>query len=212
MGTSNYIPTGRTSLVKKDMMELQVQTEYAHRPNPRITTTITRDGQVVHKVERSLDRQIASQEEQERAENTIKRQHAEVVSIIRNGSSMTPPQPDPAEQTVIQPRSVYDKLAALPGVQRIYSLDNEGNFRDTSKESQFRQAFAAIFKNLHELMNLFERKPGVGYTRRQGVYEVERDRLYFVSVGLECYFVFVGRVDYAMDYEKAIKQIILDQI
>lgn len=231
MGTSNYIPTGRTSLVKKEDLSLQVQTEYAFRPVPRITTTISREGQVIHKIERALERPISSLEEQDLAENTIRRQHAEIVGIIKRGS-MIPAQPSPVqaeEPTVIQeaatmpdpevddePKdelptmSVYDRLMAIPGTQRIYRLDNEGNFVNDNGSSEFKRAFAMIFKNLQDLMSLFERMPGVGITRQKGVYEVDRDRLYFVSVGLECYFIVVYRVDNDTDYEKAIKAVISD--
>jgi hypothetical protein len=212
MSANNYIPAGRTSLVEKDKVPLQVQTEYAHRPSPRITTTISRNGQVVHKVERSLDHPIGSPEEQTRAENTIRRQHAEVLSIIKSGSPGLTAQPKTVEQIEsaeeLPTYSVYDRLLDLPGVRRIYRLTNEGKFGDSTNESQFKQAYAAIFKSIGDLMNLFDRLPGVGYTRRAGVYEVERDRLYFASIGLECYFIIIGRVDYSLDYEQAIKSVI----
>lgn len=230
METSNYIPTGRTSLVKKDNLSLQVQTEYAFRPVPRITTTISREGQVIHKVERALDRPITSIEEQDLAENTIRRQHAEIVNIIKRGSVIPRQKPVPADEpTVLQeaatmpdqavedePRdelptmSIFDRLMAIPGTQRIYRLDNEGNFVNDNGSSEFKKAFAMIFKNLQDLMRLFDRMPGVGITRQKGVYEVERDRLYFVSVGLECYFIVVYRVDNETDYERAIKAVISD--
>lgn len=65
---------------------LQVQTEYAHRPFPRITTTILKQGQVLHKVEKKLEHAIASVEEQNLAEDIMKRQHAEVLSLIQDPS------------------------------------------------------------------------------------------------------------------------------
>jgi len=210
METTNYIPTGRTSLVKKDALALQVQTEYAHRPNPRITTTVSRDGQVIHKIERNLERQINSVEEQDRAEIIIKRQHAEIIGIIKKGSMMAPTAPAVESREEPLPQSVYERMCAIPGVQRVYQLDNEGNFVNNNGSDEFKQAFAAIYKNLQDLMGLFDRMPGVGITRRKGVYEVERDRLYFVSVGLECYFVLVARVDHDIDYERAIKGVISD--
>ena len=60
MSTSEFIPVGRTSLVRKRGLNLQVQTEYASRPSPRITTTILSDGQVLHKVERTLKTCVSS--------------------------------------------------------------------------------------------------------------------------------------------------------
>ena len=70
---------------------------------------------------------------------------------------------------------------------------------------RFKQAFASIFKNLHEMMDLFTRIPDVGMTRQKGVYEIEIDHLYFASAGYECFFIIVSRVDGITDYERAIK-------
>ena len=83
MATADLIPTGRTSLVKRGEVSLQVQTEYAHRPLPRITTTVQQDGRVLQKIERSLDNPIASIEEKNLMEDTIRKQHLEILTIIR---------------------------------------------------------------------------------------------------------------------------------
>ncbi len=79
---SDFIPVGRTSLAKRGNTTLQVQTEYAARPNPRIATTITENGRVVHKVERPLEKAVASAEEQRTTEAQMRQQHATIVSTI----------------------------------------------------------------------------------------------------------------------------------
>lgn len=79
---SEFIPVGRTSLAKRGNTTLQVQTEYAARPNPRIATTITENGRVVHKVERPLEKAVASAEEQRTTEAQMRQQHATIVSTI----------------------------------------------------------------------------------------------------------------------------------
>lgn len=77
-----FIPVGRTSLARRGETALQVQTEYAARPNPRIATTISENGRVIHKVERPLERQIMSAEEQRETEAQMRQQHASVVATI----------------------------------------------------------------------------------------------------------------------------------
>ena len=64
MTVNQFIPAGRTSLVNKDGSSIQIQTEYAFRPYPRVTTTILDNGRVLHKVERKLNKGIDSIEEQ----------------------------------------------------------------------------------------------------------------------------------------------------
>ncbi|HVP07534.1 MAG TPA: hypothetical protein VMS71_06795 [Candidatus Acidoferrum sp.] len=213
MSSGDYIPVGRTSLVKKGEVSLQVQTEYASRPNPRITTCILQNGRVLHKIERSVDNPISTIEEQLRVETTIKRQHAEIIAIIQN-TPYTPPEKGDREivsrkPRVTIPRKAADCIAAVPGVQKVFHLDNEGNFMGDTGSEQFRKMFGPVFKSLHELMAIFGRLPGVGITREKGVYEVERDRLYFASAGTECFFVLVRRVDPTTDFEKAIKAAVL---
>lgn len=282
MAATNYIPTGRTSLVKRGELKLQLQTEYASRPAPRITTTISRDGRVLHKIERELLKTIESIEEQQHIERVIRRQHDDISEIIRNPEfdiklgkdpdpeqnrrnvaaqqaeearltaareaaeapyptarkaappaaaipeeelatpedldrALAPDEPDvePARtdeanwDDIDQAVYAYERLLVTPGVTHVYRLDNQGNFIGHKEDKQFRKKFGFIFKNLHEMMSLFTRLPGHQAEREKGVCEIQMDRLYFASIGTECYFVVVERVDGDADFEKLIRQAIL---
>ena len=204
-----FIPAGRTSSVKRGNTLLQVQTEYAHRPNPRITTTILDNGRVLHKVERGLEKAIISLEEQRKVESALIRQHAEVLAIIQNDTPISSASKE-AEQVAVEaePPPVLDRIKAIPGVQSVIQMENDGTFTSPELTIEFQKQFGFIFKNLRELMALFERVPGVGVTRRQGVYEIERDRLYFMSSGSECFFVVVRRVNVTTQYEQELKAIV----
>ncbi len=215
MATNRYIPAGRTSLVQKESGPLQLQTEYTYRPYPRITTTILNSGQVLHKIEKRLPRVVDSAEELARMEEIIKHQHAEVEQIIQLQDA-PPTAASPQDQTLPAQSSkmeteeslngLKESLREVPGVEHIYRLSNDGIFHGQVTAHQFKKAFAAIFKGLHELLTLFDELPGQGPRRRRGVYEVERNRLYLISTGDECLFVTVGRGDPDTDYEKAFKK------
>ncbi len=219
MSMNDYIPVGRTSLVKKKDLAIQVQTEYAPRPNPRITTSISQSGRMIHKVERTLENPVNSQEEQKRVQAHLLRQHTEVVAIIESDSfapgsagALMPAnteersnvsEPDAPVKTKRQ--ALHEKLSGIPGVQNVFRVDNDGTFIAGEVSEQFRKAFGGVFRNLYELLELFDRGPGVGITRAMGVYEVERDRLYLLSSGTACYFVVVRRVDPHTKYEQALR-------
>ncbi len=219
MASADYIPTGRTSLVKKGSIALQVQTEYANRPSPRLTTTVLNSGQVVHKIERQLDQPISSIEEKNLMETTIRKQHSEVIKIIQASKQQTsvvpdPPKPEPEIKSVSEPPVVEtpsmhlttaERLENLPGRPRVFYLDNKGNFRGADVSKEFRKTFSFVFKNLAELINIFAEVPGVGLSREQGVYEVERNVLYLVSSGTEMYFVYIERPNVSVNYEQVIK-------
>ncbi len=206
---NTFIPTGRTSLVKRGDLAIQVQTEYAYRPYPRITTTILSDGQVLHKVEKKLEQPISSPDEQTRVEGFIKNQHGVVLEAIEEDSAGAQP---PAVNEPVVPDgdiSEYERLAGIAGVNKIYHLDANGNFIGVNGSQQFQRSFGRIFKNLKDVMDIFVQLPP-GDKREKGVYEVERDSLYFVSTGADCYFLAIRRTDGETVYEKAIKEAIGD--
>jgi len=200
---ADLIPTGRTSLVKKGTTPIQVQTEYALRPAPRVTTTILKSGQVLHKVERTLEKPIESIEEKNQMEFTIRKQHAEVLAIIEGGQNKVVEAETPPIEA-LKELTTEERLAQIPGIVRIYRLDNEGHFADANTSEEFKRAFSGVFKSMHELLAIFTQVPGVGICRERGVYEVERDGLYLVSTGSEMYFFCVERPDFETDYEAAI--------
>lgn len=211
MAVSSFIPAGRTSLVRKGNLALQVQTEYAARPAPRITTTILKDGQVLHKIERVLDRAIESFEEQSSIETGMKRQHVEVVNILQSASldaALNLTSHFTSDGKSDRPVSVTERLGKIPGVRKLYHLDNDGNFQGTETSEHFKKQFSFIFKNLREVLNLFSELPGQAGTRERGVYEVEQDRLYFVSLGTDCYFLLVSPDHNVPDYEAAIRNVL----
>ena len=211
MATADLIPTGRTSLVKRGEVSLQVQTEYAHRPLPRITTTVQKDGQVLQKIERSLDNPIASIEEKNLMEDTIRKQHMEILIIIRGKQHLSQkpkPKPKPSEPKPYPETgpslTTIERLHHLPGTHRIYRLDNEGNFSDASVSKEFAKVFKSVFKNLHDLIAVFSEVPGIGLTRETGVYEVEHNGLYLVSAGTELYIICIERAASQLNYESEI--------
>jgi len=203
VASGDLIPTGRTSLVKKGTTPIQVQTEYALRPAPRLTTTILKSGQVLHKVERTLDQPISSIEEKNQMEFAIRKQHAEVLAIIESDKPVGEAAPEkPAEPS--KELTTRERIEQVPGVSRLYRLDNEGNFIDANISEEFKRTFSSVFKNMTELISIFSQVPGVGISREEGVYEIERDSLYLISTGLEMYFFNIESPDSEIDYEKAL--------
>lgn len=225
MTHTKYIPAGRTSLINRGNVPIQVQTEYAWRPYPRLTTTVLNQGQVLHKIEHKLENPIRTQEDQSLAEDLIKRQHTEVLGILRAkrpdakpASETTQPgvqssdsSPD-AEVALLEkepvPDTVRERLMAVAGVEHIYSLDNAGQFATSRHGDHFKKAFSSIFKGVRDLVEVFRTLPGETMTREKGVYEVERNRLYLISCGDECLLVTVHQTVQNTAFEKVLKEAI----
>ncbi len=178
-----YIPAGRTAVVKKEGTEYQVQTEYARHPHPRITTTIFAKGQVLHKIERPLDSEITSLEGMHQAEDIIKSQHREVAQIIREKGLA-----GHAEQRA---RRSEDKIrstaiARLPDVERVYLVTKDGKLcGDKELAREFKKMFKHILKGLPELLKVFTMLPGSGDLTEEGLFEIEPGRLMLASTGAE---------------------------
>jgi hypothetical protein len=104
--------------------------------------------------------------------------------------------------------SIPDKINTIPGVAKIFQLDNDGNFHNKISGEQFRKRYSVIFKNLHDIIEIFTMIPGITFTREKGVYEVDRNKLYMVSAGEEIYFVIIENQRSEIDYEQSFKEII----
>jgi hypothetical protein len=208
MSLSQFIPAGRTSVVNRNGNSLHIQTEYAYRPYPRVTTTILDSGQVLHKVEKKLDKCIQSLEEQLQMEEIIKRQHSEIMVIIKDDK------PKKIESTQTQPvktltePTILDELKSVPGVEKVYYLDKEGAFNNEVDAIGFKEYFPALYKGLSDLIEMFMRRPGAEMKRETGLLELEKDRLYFICSGSACVFVITSKKEQKADFEKAFKNII----
>ena len=84
------IPAGLSSEASLEDTRLVVQTEFALRPRPRVTTTIFFEGQVVKKVEKIWKGSPQTEEEKGEIEKFLKSQHYLVMKKIKEKSNWTP--------------------------------------------------------------------------------------------------------------------------
>ncbi len=77
------IPAGLLSETRFGETKFFVQTEFASRPHPRVTTTITIDGAVVEKVENVWEKLPQTEEDREAIEGFLIKQHQQVLRNIK---------------------------------------------------------------------------------------------------------------------------------
>jgi hypothetical protein len=80
------IPGGLSSEATCKEGRFCVQTEFAHRPRPRVTTTISKDGEVVEKVESKWERSALTEEDKKDIEGFLRRQHQTALRKLREKS------------------------------------------------------------------------------------------------------------------------------
>lgn len=78
------IPSGISSEAIVKETKFCVQTEFAHRPKPRVTTTITLNGEVVEKVETNWEGTPLTEEDKRDIEQFLKKQHQKVIEKIKH--------------------------------------------------------------------------------------------------------------------------------
>lgn len=113
------VPAGRSSSVKTINKIFILQTEFRTAPKAAIVTSVTLDGQIVHKVERSYSRPWQSENDFKAAEAAIIAQHTGLEKKIRaNGS-------DFIKQTNTIKISKLDRLGVIPGVSFATPIDDK---------------------------------------------------------------------------------------
>ncbi len=112
-------PPGRSSSVKTADKTFILQTEFRTTPRPTIITSVTLDGQVVHRVERSYSLAWEADNDFKAASAAVAAQHAGLEKKIQiNGN-------DFIKQTSSISISKLDRLNVIPGVSFVAPLDEK---------------------------------------------------------------------------------------
>ncbi len=186
---AQFIPSGRTSVVKRGQSEFQLQTEYAANPQPRVTTTIFAQGRVLHKIEKPISKAIESVEEMHQVEDFIRVQHKEISRAIRERGITT----ESTSRVKVDERlSPIERIQLLEDVERVFPVSSEGKVIDDGHLTKdFRRIFKHIFKELPNLITVFASLSGDRGRREKGFYEIEPGRILLASTGVEFYLILV---------------------
>jgi len=128
---SSIQPAGISSYLAWKEKQLYLQTEFALRPQPRITTTVSCQGEVIHKTEDLWKRGLRRQEDKEEIEELIRSQHRRVRELVKNkaeeilGSLLPKPLP-----------KFWEVLSKMEGIQNVFAFDREGKLLYQEKEDQ----------------------------------------------------------------------------
>ncbi len=113
------LPPGRSSSVKTTNKIFILQTEFRTTPKPVIVTSVSLDGQIVHKVERSYRLPWEAEEDFKAAEAAVNAQHSGLEGKIKiNGN-------DFVRQTSSINISKVDRLGVIPGISFVAPLDEK---------------------------------------------------------------------------------------
>jgi hypothetical protein len=129
-----FIPNGRLSAVEYGDEKVQIQTEFASYPRPRVTTSVVLAGRLVHKEEQAWEAETETSDGQRNLESALQRQHLEVHERVESELIELVPRPQAAHSRARMPE-VGDPTAAparhpagtTPGVLRLFIVSKSGD-------------------------------------------------------------------------------------
>jgi hypothetical protein len=140
---TKYQPPGRLSKVSGQEFLIQIQTEFAWHPHPRITTTVVLDGVVIHKIQKDWEGSLESEEEQGVVINYINKQHEEVERIVKSNRDFILNHGRSKKKDVD-----FQGILRIEGVERAFLLSADGlltPFRDEEIELEKVKLFESLF-------------------------------------------------------------------
>ncbi|MFC1475968.1 hypothetical protein ACFLQW_03100 [Candidatus Zixiibacteriota bacterium] len=140
---ADFIPPGRLSGYKHAGKTIQVQTEYATRPHPRVTTSVVLDGRTIHKTDHPWDQGVDTEDAQKNLEEYLAEQHRKTLGLVEAraheyvGDSLdkksTTEHPEPSFRD-----SMCEILSSLPFITAMCEFDQSGKI-----------VFSRDFCNIH---------------------------------------------------------------
>jgi hypothetical protein len=153
---SKYQPPGRLSKVTGQDYMIQIQTEFAWNPQPRITTSVVLDGVIVHKIQKEWKGQLETEEEQQIVGRYINRQHDEVEKIVKSNQDFILNYTKSAHKDMD-----FDGIVEIEGVQRAFLLTSDG-LMTPFREEEIELEKVQLFEKLFELVEFLDHMTRMG--------------------------------------------------
>ena len=163
MESAEHIPQGKLGGHKHGDKLFQVQTEFAQRPKPRVTSSVVLDGRTVHKTDKEWSGYLSLEDDRDALDALIAEQHKQTMAMVKEraeeflrASSPTPVAvgyPEPSIRDTIQ-----EVLRSVPYTIGLYEFDATGavifrsGFRDMMAD--WDREFAAVGSLVFGLPNI----------------------------------------------------------
>jgi hypothetical protein len=157
------IPQGKLGSFRFGEKLFQVQTEFAQRPRPRVTSSVVLDGRIVHKADHEWTGDLADPDQYAALETLIAEQHKSTLAIVKERAEefLVPPSPTPVSDGYPPPTirdTIEEVLRTVPYTIAFYEFDAEGGivYRSTFRDvvADWEREFAAISALVFDMPNI----------------------------------------------------------
>jgi hypothetical protein len=152
-----FIPNGRLSAVEHDGEKVQIQTEFATYPRPRVTTTVVLSGRVVLKEERPWEKETESPDGQQELESYVHKQHLEIHNRVENQDiQVVLPQAASAKVKMPSVPAARHPAAQTPGVLRLFIVSRSGDLLAADDSGVPGPGSSGLFLSVADFIEFFE--------------------------------------------------------
>jgi predicted regulator of Ras-like GTPase activity (Roadblock/LC7/MglB family) len=194
-----FNPAGVSGEANSGEKKYCVQTEFAPRPKPRITTSVSLNGEVVLKVENVWEKLPQSEEDKDEIEKFLKKQHQEVIKDItekRDDSVLTKNeakknsicQEERGDEAILKIKEAISEIQGVIG-WTLFTSDGQVIGHDVLNSED--QNMAGLAQHSIDLASLLSSVSKVG-SLVGGVLESEEMRLVFIPTGENLFAVRVN--------------------
>jgi len=201
------IPAGLISEAQAGDSKFFIQTEFAQRPQPRVTTTISINGAVVEKIENAWDGLPHTEEDKEEIEKFLRKQHKQVLKKIKDEkeklAGFVPEKGKtilPEDDVILKIREEFSKTEGVLGW--VFILDDESMKTHLISEREQRQ-IEDLVRSIRDLSNLLAPIMEMGKLGC-GILDTRKNRAVFLP--LERYFLAI-QLDLKVDFKKLVARI-----
>jgi predicted regulator of Ras-like GTPase activity (Roadblock/LC7/MglB family) len=160
----SFVPNGRLSAVDHGDQKIQIQTEFSTYPEPRVATTVSIGGQVVHKIQKAWGKTIDSLDEMRTVEEIINKQHNEVTELVHEHASTLLAHSTTTSERAHKAHSpeVLERIKKIPEVQSAFIVTVEGKLVSMQKVTKEAELLASMIGNLTDVLFDIARTTNLG--------------------------------------------------
>jgi hypothetical protein len=179
------LPGGLASEASNKESKFCVQTEFAQRPKPRVTTTISLNGEVVEKVENIWDRLPQNEEDKKEVETFLKKQHQQVLENIKNKRADSATLGLESNGSVAAKGSltlkIEEELSRIPGVYGWVFLSEDNGVKAKRFSTKAKGDYSDIVRSVKHFSGMLSSDPTLG-NLQGGILEVPDSRMVFLPL------------------------------
>ncbi|MFH2056648.1 MAG: hypothetical protein ABIJ61_11865 [bacterium] len=148
---NDFLPAGRLSAIAYGPEKIQIQTEFSRHPQPRVATTVTVGGRVLHKIQKDWTAQLDSPERQKEVEALIASQHREVTALVEEHAQTllqhAAPKAEPSQYQIL-----VSKAMQVKGVREAYYFSTESVVTAAGRPEADIQALGSLVAGTTDLL------------------------------------------------------------